>query len=200
MSQRDHDAGQPLARMISALEDLLDRRISRTDVLDMTRELWPEGSGQGNPFLRNGDASAVFESIRNIDERRGGEWIVRDCDVREYVRWLNEPTTYEGMREVACVTKSAEEVARALGAAGTRFWFDGLGWYLSFERWSPRSERRFVVLGGLEFETGRRVATIRATHADRADLVDDILVTFGLEERDIVLSEDFDPGRSSTSG
>lgn len=175
----------------TALEELLRGRISRGDVARITREMWPEGSGQGNPF-RSGDASTVFESIWNIEERRDGELLVRDSDVRAYVRWLTEPTSLEGAREVACATRTAERLAGSLGLAGVRFWFDGLGWYLEVQTRSPRSDRQFIILGPLEFETGRRVSTIRTTLPDRADLRDDILTTLGLEPDELVLGEDPD--------
>lgn len=129
--------------MADKLRALLEGRATRADVTKWTRELWPPGSGQGGPF-RSGDAASVFDSIYSLDAQWGGDPLVRDVDLRAYLRWISEGDTFFADDETLVVLEGDLDVLAArLGGEVIRWWLNGIGWCTELRFCAPARGRAF---------------------------------------------------------
>lgn len=129
--------------MADKVRALLEGRATRADVLRWTRELWPPGSGQGNPF-RSGEAASVFDSLWNLDEQLGDGPLVREVDLRGYLRWLSEGDSFVGDEEpLLMLNGDLEALAAQVGGEVIRWWLNGLGWLCDLRFCAPARGRAF---------------------------------------------------------
>lgn len=181
---------QVRSRMVEVLQSFLDGHTPRSAIVSFTREVWPDMSRQGGPFMKDGTASSVFDSIWNVEERYGEEYLLRESDLRDYLRWLTEGDPLSEARNRVWVRRSATEVAALPGSRDTRFWMDGLGWFLSVELRSPKTGRIFVAVGPMDFDKPMRGAAVHATGELDHGMMEDLLETFALARDEVIEAED----------
>lgn len=136
--------------LVDNLRALLDGRRTRAEVLAWTRELWPPGSDQGGPY-RWPEAEVVFDSIWNLAALRGDELVVREVDLRAYLRWLSEGECFHADDDQLFMLElDIEEFAAQTRTEAIRWWLDGLGWRASIRFCTPARGWRFVAHSSLE--------------------------------------------------
>lgn len=171
--------------MIATLRALLDGKLSRADVKAWTRTLRPENAGPGSPFDW-GTATAVFDSIWNIDERdQGGDERIRETDLRGYLGWLETGDDLVGDREPLITLAPGIDAltAKTGGATPIRFWFDGIGWYLEMRFADPTTGRPFAAFTNAEGDEGPIAVHARRDDPWRDALID-LFETLEIDERD----------------
>ncbi len=173
-------------RMLSLLRALLASRASRSKVTAFTRELWPDTSKQGGPFPGNACASTVFDSIWNIEERHGDDYLLREADLAHHMRLLTEGEPFAGAPRVAWVKGTADALAKSLSRSTARFWVDGLGWHESVSFSSPYTGRAFLAIGPLEPFPEPPAVDIHATEPAGVEVITDLLDTLGIDLDDLV--------------
>lgn len=131
--------------MAAKLRALIEGRATRADVMKWTRELWPPGSGQGGPFI-SGEASSIFSSIWNLDEQWGDGPLVRDVDLRGYLRWLSEGETFHADENdpLVILDRDLTALAAQVGGEVIRWWLDGIGWCCDLRFCAPARGRAFM--------------------------------------------------------
>lgn len=135
--------------MIDRLRGLLDGRTTRAEVLAWTRELW-QTSGLGEP-LRAADAASVFESLCSLDRRHGDDQLIRPVDLRVYLRWLTEGECFHADEDqLFTLERDVEAFAAWTGTATVRWWYTGIGWWVSTRFCTPARGMPFVAHGMLE--------------------------------------------------
>ncbi|MFV8753217.1 hypothetical protein ACNOYE_21935 [Nannocystaceae bacterium ST9] len=201
------DAGDPLqvaarrlgqarlARaMIEQLSALLEGLTTRERVEAWAGERWPEGSGQGTPFVGNPNAHVVFASLLNVAEREGEHEIVRLADLRAYLDWLTRGEVFScATREpLIGLSLGIDELAERTCTSAVRCWVDGLGWRAELRFCAAASGRPFHASGPIH-QPGVEI------HERRGDLwrdaVIDLFETLAIDERDVAwLREDVELG------
>lgn len=149
-AEQQRQQTQCVQAMATTLRALLAGRVTRADVMDWARELWPPESGQGNPF-RSGRAVAIFDSISNLDAEWGGGPLVRDADIRAYLRWITEGDAFLSDDEaVVVLARDIEDFAEDVGGEVIRWWLDGIGWCTEVRFCAPARGRPFLARSLLE--------------------------------------------------
>ncbi len=111
--------------MIDTIRGLLAGSITRAQAKAWTRELWPEGSGQGDPF-RAAELESVFDSLWNIDERDDDGDVIRDSDLRAYLDWLTRGESFLGDKDPLVVLAiDRDTFAAQVGCTPVRFCVEG---------------------------------------------------------------------------
>ncbi|WAS96717.1 hypothetical protein [Nannocystis punicea] len=135
----------------AGLAALIAGRTTREELSRWLRELWPPGSGQGGPFLWQ-PAACVYDSLLSLNRRWGEQELVREVELRAYLRWLGEGEccfTDDG-DSLFVLHRDIDELAAWAGVEAVRWWHSGLGWWTSLQFGSPASRRVFVVHSALE--------------------------------------------------
>ncbi|HNL91234.1 MAG TPA: hypothetical protein PKH05_19290 [Nitrospira sp.] len=136
--------------MAAKLRALLAGHVNRAEIREWTREVWPLGSGQGNPF-KWGEAASIFDSVYNIDEEHNDCPLVRDREIRAYLRWLTEGETFHADEEpLAILAHDIEKFAAAVGGDAIRWWLDGVGWCVEVRFCAPAIGRVFLAHSRLD--------------------------------------------------
>jgi hypothetical protein len=171
--------------MTATIRALLDGKLSRADVESWTRTLWPEDSGQGNPFAW-GAAAVVFDSIWNIAKRApDGSELIREVDLRGYLGWLETGDPYVG-EQVPLVYLAPGIDSLAAKTAGTtpiRLWIDGIGWHFEMRFAAPTTGRPFAAVTNAQGEEGPIAVHKRREDPWREALID-LFEALEIDERD----------------
>jgi hypothetical protein len=164
------------------LRALLDGRMTRAEVQAWTRELWPPGSGQGGPFT-SATAASVFDSLWIFVDPRTGREMVRDIELRAYLRWLGEGESFLADNEpLVVLAGDIDGLAARTGTEAVRWWCDGLGWHASLRFSAPARGRPFVVHAALERPTTLDVRKLRSD--DWHDALVDLFETLAIDDAD----------------
>lgn len=170
-AERDRQQTERVRILVAKLRALLGGQLTRADVMRWTQELWPPDTGQGGPFS-SGDAACVFDSIYNLDEQWDDGPLVRDVDVRAYLRWLTEGETFVADDEpLVAFAGDLKVLAAKVGGEAIRWWFDGIGWYRQLRFCAPARGRPFLAVSPLETRDVCQVC-IRRGDDPRAALID----------------------------
>jgi hypothetical protein len=172
-------------RMVRLLNDVVAGRIPRSAITAFTRELHPESSGQALVFRGNGEAYTVFDSIWNIEQHLGHEFLVRDSDLRQYISWLTEGSVGGGV-DVATIRGKISERAEQSKRVTTRFWIDGLGWHEDLSVVSPYTGRTYVCVGQMEPLDGVETFRVLTARASDDKTIEDLFDTFAIDWDDVV--------------
>lgn len=176
---------QRVLDMIRVLVEAIHGRITRADVVAWSRTIWPNGSGQGGPFRRHGTASTVFDSIYNLDR----DDVVREHDLRAYVRWLAEGEALQPDDAPIAVLhgRPSDWLPTPALDAPVRCWIDGLGWHEGVQLACPATGRPLMATSRLEPSNSERAVSIMMRAGDDArEAVLDLFETFAIDERDVV--------------
>ncbi|MEZ4383911.1 MAG: hypothetical protein R3A79_21445 [Nannocystaceae bacterium] len=140
-------------------------------------------AGRRGPFPSQ-PALCVYESLLSLDERWGDDFVVREVELRAYLRWLTEGESFRSDGDaLIALDRNIEEFAAQTGTEAARVWVTGLGWWLSFQFGSPASGRAYVVLADLE--SPGRVGLHSQVDADRNDAIVDLFEVLAIDERDV---------------
>ncbi|MCY1013640.1 hypothetical protein OV079_50555 [Nannocystis pusilla] len=168
--------------MVVKLRALLEGRMTRAEVKAWTREVWPPGSGQGSPFT-SPDANCVFDSILNLEERWGDHELVREVDLRAYLRWLGEGEAFLADDEALVVLeRDLEDFAAQTGTEAIRWWLDGIGWCAAVRFCAPARGRPFVARGQFERPKWLGICTLRGD--DLHDAIVDLFEALAIDDED----------------
>lgn len=172
-----------LVRSLSdTLRDLLAGRATRTDVKKWTRALWPPSNGLGNPFMSR-EAACIFDSIYNIDERWGDSPLVRDVDLRAYLRWLTEGQVFLADDEpVVIVARNIEQFASAVNGNAIRWWLDGIGWCAEVRFCAAATGRPFVAHSHLENPNSMSISKL--ARDDWHDALVELFEALAIDDKD----------------
>jgi hypothetical protein len=184
-AERRHRRGRALRSMTATLRDLLEGKLSRVEVKAWTRTLWPENGGQGSPFAWP-TASTVFDSIWNITERdRDGRELIRETDLRGYLRWLEIGDDFVGDRDplIALAPGIDALAAKIDGGDPIRHWVDGLGWHFELRFVAPATGRPFVASTRAEHEHAP-IAVHKRRDDPWREAVIDLFEALEIDERD----------------
>ncbi len=176
---------QRVLDMIRVLEEAIHGRITRADVVAWSRAIWPCQSGQGGPFPRHGVASTVFDSIYNLDR----DEVVRDHDLRAYVRWLAEGEAFQSDPAPVAVLhgRPSDWVPTPSLDAPVRSWIDGLGWYEEVQLACPATGRPLLATSPLDPSKSEQAVSIMMRLGDEArEAVLDLFETFAIDECDVI--------------
>lgn len=164
--------------LVERLCALLDGRATRSEVRAWARELWPPEAGQGSPFT-SGTATAVFSALWNLDERHGGADVVRDSDLRVYLRWLREGDWCQ-RDEVPLIglERDIDELAAQTGTEPFRWPLEGLGWLVSLPFCAPATVRPFIAHASLSRPSRLDIHKLRSDdpHAAIVDLFEALAI------------------------
>lgn len=150
-AEQDRKEAELVRTMTTKLRALLDGRVTRAEVTEWTRKLWPPDGGQGSPF-KSGAAASVFDSIYALDARWGDDLLVRDADIRAYVRWLTEGESFRADDDsVVVLARELEEFAAAVGSETIRWWLAGIGWCAEVRFCAPARQRPFIARSHLDY-------------------------------------------------
>jgi len=169
--------------LVAKLRALLEGQLTRADVMKWTHELWPPDSGQGGPFA-SGDAACVFDSIYTLDEQWGDGPLVRDVDVRAYLRWLTEGETFVVADDEPFVSLAGDlkALAAKVGGEACRWWFDGIGWYRQLRFCAPASGRPFLAASPIETRDRCEVCIRRGD--DPREAIIDLFEALAIDDSD----------------
>lgn len=179
----DRVQAERVSAMIGQLRGLLTGRSTRAEVLAWAHELWPPGSGQGGPF-RWAMAACVFASILSLHERHADRELVRERDLRAYLRWLSEGELFHADDDaVINLAGEIEAFAARTGGEVVRWWFDGIGWVQTVHFCAPGSGRPFVVHSMLERPTGLGFCKLRSD--DWTEAAIDLFEALAIDDDDV---------------
>lgn len=168
--------------LVANLRALLAGRMTRAEMSTWLDELWPPGSGQGGPFRRQ-PAVSVFDSLA-LDERWGDALLVREVDLRAYLRWLSEGECFEADEDAVIVLDhDIEDFATQTGTEAIRWWHDGLGWWTSLQFCSPASGRPYVVHSELKRPTA--MGFNKQKTVDWNDAIVDLFEVLAIDDDDV---------------
>lgn len=168
--------------MMAHIRALLEGRESRADVMAWTRSISPPDRGHDSPF-RSGDALAVSDSICNLDARWGDQELIREIDLRAYLRWLGGGQTFHGDKETLLVVEGDIEVfAARAGTEAIRWWFDGIGWVVSVRFAEPARGRPF--LGGAMLEQPRGLGITKLRSDGWNEAIVDLFEALAIDDAD----------------
>lgn len=182
--------------MIAKLHGLLAGRLTRCEVIAWTREMWPPENGQGGPF-RWGTAASVFDSIWNLDKTWGDNELVREVDLRAYLRWLVEGESFQG-EELVSLRCNTENLATQVGADAIRWWLDGIGWCTDV-RFCRQTHGGALFLAQTRLERPECQMIYRRHGDDPHSALLDLFEALAIDERDCVfIHEDIELERVPT--
>jgi len=168
--------------LVAKLRALLAGQLTRADVITWTREFWPPDSGQGRLFS-SGNAACVFDSIWNLDKQWGDGPLVREVDVRAYLRWLTEGEVFHVDEEpLIALAEDLKVVAAKVGGEVIRWWFDGLGWYRELRLSAPASGRPFLAISPMATPDYCEVSTRRGD--DPREAIIDLFEVLAIDDSD----------------
>jgi hypothetical protein len=131
--------------LVDNLRGLLDGRKTRAEVLAWTRQLWPSGSDGRGPFHRWPEAATVFDSLWGLDEPWIDGVLVREVDLRGYLRWITEGECFHADEDqLFTIELDIDEFAAQIGIEAIRWWYEGLGWWSTIRFCTPAHGRPFV--------------------------------------------------------
>ena len=183
--------------MLATIEGLLAGELTREQGLAWCEQLRPPKHDGRSPFYGSGlgDASAVFESLWNLDQLRAdGEPWVRELDLRGYRRWLREGHVFVGTRDpMVGLRFELEALVERVGGEPVRFWNHGLGWYLELRFCAPLSGRPFVAFESMFYPGGCSVHFRRGD--DPQEALRDLFETLAMDEHELGLHPELDAER-----
>lgn len=182
--------------MIAHLRALIGGRMTREELLAWARALWPADRGQDGPF-RYQPAISVFDSLWNLDQRRGSAELVREVDLREYLRWLCEGETVEADEmPLVKLKRDIEAFAAEVGTEAIRWACEGFGWEVMVRFCASGTGRPFVAQANLAYPGVLTIHKLRG-HPLEAALVD-LFEALAIDENDVELCPDVDLSRLPT--
>lgn len=150
-----------VGEMIARVEQFLNGVITREALRGWARSASPDGKALR--FL-NPHAALLYGCLCGLDDRmeQTQEYIVRRIDLAAHLHKLRSGQLV-GPREpqppiIALVKLSAEEIAQRTGAAVTRFFWEGLGWYESVYFSSAGAGTSFIAMSAMREGQGQRAA------------------------------------------
>jgi len=155
-------------------------------LLAWTREMWPPENGQGGPY-RWATAAAVFDSIWNLDETWADSELVREVDLRAYLRWLVEGESFHG-EELVYLRCHTEDLAAQVGADAIRWWFHGLGWYTDLR--FCRQNRGTCFVAQTQLKRPEHQMIYRRRGDDPHTALIDLFEALAVDERDCMFIHD----------
>ncbi|MCY1060050.1 hypothetical protein OV142_33500 [Nannocystis sp. SCPEA4] len=169
--------------LVANLRALLAGHMTRAEMSTWLRELWPAGSGQGRPFERQ-PAVSVYDSLLGLDATWAEHALVREVDLRAYLRWLTEGECFHADDDALFVLgRDIDGLASQLGTEPIRWWYDGLGWLTSLQFCSPASGRPYVVHADLERPMGLGFLAQRGV--DRVAAISDLFEVLAIDDGDV---------------
>lgn len=133
--------------LIEVLRALIAGHKSRAEVLAWARAL----PGGAQSYFRWGEADIVHTSLCSLDQRRGDAPLVREVDLRAYLRWLSEGDCFLADEEqLFTLEHDLDDFAAQTGSEGIRWWFEGIGWWVTIRFCTPARGWPFVALAALD--------------------------------------------------
>lgn len=165
------------------LRALLAGDMTRAELSAWLHGLRPPGSGQRGPFTAQ-PAVSVYQSLLGLDERLDGHELVREVDLRAYLRWLGEGECFVAEDDALFVLeRDIDDLAAQTGTCAIRWWHDGLGWWTSLQFCSPASGRPYLVHAELERPT--RLGIVKQRSVDWHDAVVDVFEALAIDDGDV---------------
>lgn len=172
---------QRVGELVELLRAFLAGHKDRAELARSTSDAWPLDR-QDSPFQRHGAAHVVFQSVRAIEDRDGGAFVVRNQDVASYLQWLTVGDAFARSRDpLMAISTPIETLTSRTGGREVRMWIDGLGWQVSLRFGSPATGRCFVVLSPLSFEHARWSMIHANRGDDPAEAVQDVIESLAIE-------------------
>ena len=144
----------------------------------------------GKAFAGYGDANSILGCICSLTQVWGEGPLIRDLDLREYLRALDEGSGFVGADgPMAGVRRPIEWFEERYQRSATRWDFDGLGFhsYLNFA--SPATGRAFVACRKLEGPTRIGTQILRRASDNPEHAMTDMLRTLTLSADDVIWAE-----------
>jgi hypothetical protein len=164
------------------LRALLAGRRTRDEVQAWLLDEQARGGRRG-PFPSQ-PALCVYESLFNLDERWGDDFLVREVELRAYLRWLTEGECFHSDGDALFVLeRDIDEFAAQTGTEAARWWVTGLGWWVSLRFCSPASGRPYVVHA--ELRAPQRLGIHIQVGVDRDDATADLFEVLAVDDRDV---------------
>lgn len=183
--------------LLTRMRALVAGDLTRADMSKWLAELRPPGSGQRGPFIHQ-PALSVYESLC-LDELWEGQPLVRDVDLRAYLRWLSEGESFHasGDDTLFVLAVDIEEFAAQTRTEAIRWWHSGLGWRVSLQFASPVSGRAYLIHSGLEHPG--RIGLHKQDRYDLHEAIVDLFEALAIDEQDVThLHRDVDLSRLPT--
>lgn len=156
----------------------MTRDAVRTWLLDEEARAGRRGPFPSQPALH------VYESLLSLDERWGDDLLVREVELRAYLRWLTEGESFHSDGDALFVLeRDIDEFAGQTGTEAARWWFTGLGWWVSLQFCSPASGRPYVVHAALG--SPQRLGIHVQVGVDRNDALADLFEVLAVDDRDV---------------
>lgn len=151
--QEQHTQARRTGELAELLSSFLAGQKGRADIASWTRAAWPCADQQGGPFKHHAVAATVFESIWNVEERRGDAYVVRHEDMAAYLDWLTLGDAFKAAPEpLVVITAPLDALTTTIRGTEVRMWLDGLGWQVTLRFASPATGRCFMANAPLEGE------------------------------------------------
>ncbi len=178
--RQETQRARSLARHVRAL---LAGQMTREQVQAWLEELQAQ-SERGIPFYRQ-PAQAVYESLLSLDERLGSELLIRDTDIRGYLRWLTDSDCFGAWDDdsLFVLKRDIEELASELGVETVRWWHNGLGWWTSIRFSSPASGRPYAVHS--ELDSPAQVGFLPLADGNHYDAIVDLFEVLAIDDADV---------------
>jgi len=174
-----------IEQLAALLRNLLAGEVSRNHVKAYTRQMWSSASKQVAPFAGHGSAGAVFDSLWNIEDHHGDDYLLRVVDFEYYLRWLEEGVPFEPKPCIAIMKGTVSQFARLLDRPAVRVWVDGLGWHELVYFASPYTGRAFTGEGPLEPRSAEPCVDVHTDSKLSVDLLNDVFDTLGIDTEDL---------------
>ena len=179
--RQETERARSLARYVRAL---MAGQMTREQVQTWLEELQSQSERRA-PFYRQ-PAQAVYESLFWLGERLGSELLIRDADIRGYLRWLTDSDCF-GARDdnsLFDLNRDIEELASELGVETVRWWHNGLGWWTSLRFSSPVSGRPYVVHS--ELDTPAQIGFLPLSDVNHHDAIVDLFEVLAIDDSDVL--------------
>jgi hypothetical protein len=182
-AERRREQRERVRALVEQLAALLAGRRTRAEVHAWIRGLWPPGSGQGGPFAWS-EAAAVFDSMWHLEATWGDGPLVRDVELRAYLRWLREGECFEADEDPLCtLARELAAFAAWTGTGAVRWWRTGVGWCVSTRFCTPGGGRPFVAHATLERPAGMGILKRRSDDWTEAAL--DLFEALAIDDADV---------------
>jgi hypothetical protein len=167
--------------LVANLQALLAGRMTRAVFSTWLDELSPP-KGVRHPFPKQ-PAFSVWQSLC-LAERHEGEFLVRDVELRAYLRWLTAGESWRIDEDpLFGLNEDIEAFAARTGTEAIRWWLDGLGWWVSTRFCSLASGRPYMV--DAELRRSTMIAFYAQLGIDPTDAVLDLFEALAIDDSDV---------------